>query len=79
VETVMSQYFVINKKEKIMRWALIDANNLVENIIVWDGQGDIFVGKNIVQIQDGEWCSIGALYEANSGVRFIEQNAGQPE
>ena len=62
-----------------MKWALIDVNNLVENIVIWDGMGDIFVGKNIVQIQDGEWCSIGALYEANSSIRFIEQSSGQPE
>ena len=62
-----------------MRWALIDANNLVENIVIWDGQGDIFTGKNIVQLQDGEWCSIGALYDANTNPKFIEQQTGQSE
>ena len=62
-----------------MRWALIDANNLVENIVIWDGQGDIFVGKNIVQLQDGEWCSIGALYDENGTPRFTEQQTGQSE
>ena len=62
-----------------MRWSLIDANNLVENIVIWDGQGDIFVGKNIVQLQDGEWCSIGALYDENGTPKFIEQQGGQSE
>lgn len=44
-----------------------------ENAIIWDGQGDLFAGKNVVQLQDGEWCSIGGLYEANGTPRFIEQ------
>ncbi len=60
-----------------MRWALINVNNLVENVVIWDGQGEIFVGKTIVQLEDGEWCSIGALYEANGTPRFIEQEVPQ--
>ena len=55
-----------------MRWAMINANNIVDNVIIWDGQGDIFVGKNIVQIDENEWCSIGCSYDANSNPRFIE-------
>ena len=49
-----------------MRWALIDANNIVENVIIWDGQGDLFSGKTVVQLQEGEWCSIGASYNPNA-------------
>lgn len=60
-----------------MRWAMIDANNIVENVIIWDGLGDLFSGKTIVQLEDGEWCSIGALYEANGTPRFIEQEVPQ--
>lgn len=60
-----------------MRWALINVNNLVENVVIWDGQGEIFAGKTIVQLQDGEWCSIGALYEVNGTPRFIEQEVPQ--
>ena len=60
-----------------MKWVLINIEtNLVENIVIWDGQGDIFSGKNIVQLQEGEWCSIGALYDANGTPRFIEPAIG---
>jgi len=55
-----------------MRWALINVNNLVENVVIWDGQGDCFAGKTIVQLQDGEWCSIGASYDVNGNPKFIE-------
>lgn len=54
-----------------MKWAMIDANNIVENVIIWDGIGDLFVGKTVVQLQEGEWCSIGAIYDPNAnGSRF---------
>jgi hypothetical protein len=55
-----------------MRWAMINENNIVDNIIVWDGQGELFSGKTIVQLQDEEWCNIGALYEATGTPRFTE-------
>ena len=45
---------------------MINENNIVDNIIVWDGQGELFSGKTIVQLQDGEWCNIGALHDPNS-------------
>jgi len=54
------------------RWALINADNLVENIVVWDGQGEIFAGRTVVQLSDGEWCNIGASYDANGNPKFIE-------
>ena len=53
-----------------MRWAMINENNIVDNIIVWDGQGELFSGKTIVQLQDEEWCNIGALYDATGTPRF---------
>jgi hypothetical protein len=56
-----------------MRWAMIDANNIVENVIIWDGQGDLFSGKTVVQLQDGEWCSIGASYAEDAVLRFVAQ------
>jgi len=54
------------------RWALVNADNVVENIVVWDGQGEIFAGRTVVQLGDGEWCNIGASYDANSNPKFIE-------
>jgi len=67
VEMDMLRSFAINNRKEInMRWALIDLNNLVENIIIWDGQGELFEGKTIVQLEEGEWCNLGALYDPNS-------------
>ena len=56
-----------------MRWAMITSENIVENIIIWDGQGDLFSGKTVVQLQDGEWCSIGAAYTEGAALRFVAQ------
>lgn len=56
---------------------MIDTNNIVENVIIWDGLGDLFSGKIVVQLQDGEWCSVGALYNSNGTPRFIEQEVPQ--
>jgi len=40
--------------------------------MVWDGQGEIFAGRTVVQLGDGEWYNIGASYDANSNPKFIE-------
>ena len=59
-----------------MRWAMINEDNIVENIIIWDGTGDLFLGKTVVQLQEGEWCDMGALHTPNAnGLRFtaVEQ------
>jgi hypothetical protein len=58
-----------------MRWAMITSENIVENIIIWDGQGDLFAGKTVVQLQDGEWCSIGAAYTEGGTPRFIPNSS----
>jgi hypothetical protein len=59
-----------------MKWAIIE-DNRVSNIIIWDGTGEIFSGKTMIQLNEGEWCNIGSLYDANANPRFIEQE--QPE
>ncbi len=55
-----------------MRWALIDANNIVENIIIWDGVGDLFHNTTNVNLLENERCEIGWTYDVNSDPRFIE-------
>jgi hypothetical protein len=49
-----------------MKWAMIDTNNIVENVIIWDGIGDLFVGKTVVQLQEGEYCTIGSVFDPNA-------------
>lgn len=49
-----------------MRWAMITSENIVENIIIWDGQGDLFSGKTVVQLQEGEYCNIGSTFDPNA-------------
>lgn len=57
-----------------MRWAMIDSNNIVNNIIIWDGQGELFNGRLVIQLEENEPCSIGWAYDKNSSPRFIEQD-----
>jgi hypothetical protein len=74
VEMDMLRSFAINNRKEInMRWALINLNNLVENIVIWDGTGEIFSGITIVQINEGESCNIGDSYDLNGNPRFISQ------
>lgn len=61
-----------------MRWAMINSENIVENIIIWDGQGDLFAGKTVVQLQDGEWCDMRATYTETGNPRFTP-NPNPPE
>jgi hypothetical protein len=55
-----------------MRWALVDSNNIVENIVIWDGSGSLFQGVTCVNLQENEHCSIGWTYDVNGSPRFIE-------
>lgn len=59
-----------------MRWAIINLeNNIVENVIIWDGNGQIypFDTLQLIQLEENERCEIGSLYDPNSSPRFIEQ------
>lgn len=44
------------------KYALIDSDGIVKNIVLWDGNGDIFPGYQTVELTDGVLCSIGWLY-----------------
>lgn len=57
-----------------MRWALINnETNLVENVIIWDGEGNLFPNTLNVLLNENEPCVTGWLYEANNTPRFTEQ------
>jgi hypothetical protein len=59
-----------------MRWAIINLEtNTVENVIIWDGNGQIFPfdANQLIHLQDDERCEIGAIFDPNSSPRFIEQ------
>lgn len=56
-----------------MRWAIINPETgVVENIIIWDGSGELYPYQNnqLVSLAEGEWCDMGALYAANDNPRF---------
>lgn len=62
-----------------MRWAVINLeNNIVENVIIWDGQSflPIYDAKQLIQLQENENCQIGLSYRADATPRFfdVEQN-----
>ena len=32
-----------------IRWALVNSNNTVDNVVIWDGTGDLFQGTTNIQ------------------------------
>lgn len=48
-----------------MKWAIIDTQNIVTNIIVWDGMSpyDPGEGNTLIKINDGVYCAIGWIYD----------------
>lgn len=63
----------------IMKYAVINSSNIVENIIVWDGSAPYNSGEGmtLVEIQDGVFCSVGWLYDPATQT-FTDPNP-QPE
>jgi len=61
-----------------MRWAIIDTNNTVENVIIWDGVTAIepYTVSSFVQLEENERCGIGWLYNSTNTPRFTESEVG---
>ena len=55
-----------------MKWAFVDSENIVVNVIVWDGAANIYTPPNVtlIQILEDEICSSGYSYDANGSPRF---------
>lgn len=54
-----------------MNWALVNKEtNIVENIVVWDGSGDLFPDYTCIALQENEKCEIGQLYAKDDLPRF---------
>ena len=59
-----------------MRWAIVNLDtNIVENVIIWDGNGNIFPYDmlQLIHLEEDERCEIGNLYTPNVSPRFIQQ------
>lgn len=59
-----------------MRYAVINLEtNIVENVIIWDGNGALypFDAASLIQLTENERCGISYLYDPNENPRFIEQ------
>ena len=65
-----------------MRWAIINSDSIVENIVIWDGNGELFPHTTNVYLNDNERCGISWTYDVNTDPRFIEpevQEISEPE
>ena len=53
-----------------MRYALIDADGLVVNVIVWDGNAEYTApdGLTLVQIPDDQPCGTGWTYDVTNWI-----------
>jgi len=66
-------YYSNSIKEKYMRYAVINLETgIVENIIIWDGNGMLspFSNDQLIQIRENEFCDIGYTFTANDIPRF---------
>lgn len=65
-----------------MRWAIIYPDTfIVENIVIWGGEGDIFAGFITVQLGEDEYCNPGWVYDPTplANPRFTDPNPLPPE
>lgn len=53
-----------------MRYAVIDANGIVSNIIILNDVSQWVGTEQVVQIAEGEWVDIGYSYDENVIPRF---------
>lgn len=57
-----------------MRWALVSMEtNIVENVIIWDGTGDLYQNRSWITVQLNEnelTTSTGWIYDPNTDPRF---------
>lgn len=61
-----------------MRYALIN-NDVVENIVLWDGEGDIFDDYIKVELSDDVECGIGWAYENGEFIAPTEMEKTKDE
>ena len=58
-----------------MRYAIINLETgIVENIIIWDGNGILspYSNDQLIQIMENEFCDIGHTFTANNSPRFLK-------
>ena len=53
-----------------MRWALVDANNVVTGVIIWDGKADYTPadGLTVVAVPDGVGAGPGWTYDGTDWI-----------
>jgi hypothetical protein len=61
-----------------MRWAVITFDNIVDNVVIWNGGESLWPEMITVQLEDNEPCSPGWLYDPNATPRFIEPITPDP-
>ncbi|MFE0305545.1 hypothetical protein [Bacillus altitudinis] len=49
-----------------MKYALIDETGAVDNIIIWDGENNIFDSEKCIKIGDTEIVGVGYIYTGSS-------------
>ena len=54
------------------RWALVDGDGNVSNVIIWGGGESLWPDMTPVQLDPDERCAPGWTYDAAATPRFIE-------
>lgn len=56
-----------------MRWAIVNPTTLVvDNVVIWGGDGDVFSNMLTIQLDPNERCAPGWTYDAAATPRFVE-------
>lgn len=55
-----------------MRWAIVNQNNFVDNVVIWSGGESLWPDMTPVQLDENERCAPGWTYDPNATPRFVE-------
>ena len=61
------------------RWALVRADNTVDNVIIWGGGESMWPGLTPIQLEADERCEPGGTYQPGQTPRFLDAPAPPAE
>ena len=62
-----------------MRWAVITFDNIVDNVVIWNGGESLWPEMITVQLENNEPCAPGWIYDPSpmANPRFSEPVSGE--
>lgn len=57
------------------RWALVRADNVVDNVIIWGGGESLWPDLVAINLEHNERCEPGSIYQPGQNPRFLDPPA----